>query len=109
MLERFTDRARRVVVMAQEARSFNHSYIGTEHLLLGLTREGDGYAARALESLGISLSAVRQQVLSRPETGQRHNQQPHFRDAERLRLKIARPGAADPLACYFAGAGWPIR
>ena len=63
MFERFTDRARRVVVLAQEeARALDHSHIGTEHLLLGLIREGDGVAARALESLGISLQAVRQQV-----------------------------------------------
>jgi len=63
MFERFTDRARRVVVLAQEeARMLNHDYIGTEHLLLGLIREGEGYAAKALESLGISLDAVRQQV-----------------------------------------------
>jgi Clp amino terminal domain, pathogenicity island component/UvrB/uvrC motif len=63
MFERFTDRARRVVVLAQdEARMLNHSYIGTEHLLLGLIHEGQGVAAGALESLGISLEAVRQQV-----------------------------------------------
>ena len=63
MFERFTDRTRRVVVLAQEeARMLNHGYIGTEHILLGLIREGDGYAARTLESLGISLDAVRQQV-----------------------------------------------
>jgi ATP-dependent Clp protease ATP-binding subunit ClpA len=63
MFERFTDRARRVVVLAQEeARMFNHNYIGTEHLLLGLIREGEGVAAKALESLGISLDVVRQQV-----------------------------------------------
>jgi len=63
MFERFTDRARRVVVLAQEeARMLDHNYIGTEHILLGLTRVGEGYAARALESLGISLDAVRQQV-----------------------------------------------
>ena len=63
MFERFTDRARRVVVLAQEeARMLGHGYIGTEHLLLGLLGEGDGVAARALESLGISLEAVRQQV-----------------------------------------------
>src|SRR6059036_3775539 len=63
MFERFTDRARRVVVLAQEeARMLNHNYIGTEHILLGLIREGEGVAAKALESLGISLDAVRQQV-----------------------------------------------
>jgi ATP-dependent Clp protease ATP-binding subunit ClpC len=63
MFERFTDRARRVVVLAQEeARILNHSYIGTEHLLLGLVHEGDGVAAKVLESLDISLEAVRQQV-----------------------------------------------
>jgi len=63
MFERFTDRGRRVVVLAQEeARLLNHNYIGTEHLLLGLVREGDGAAAEAIESLGISLEAVRQQV-----------------------------------------------
>jgi ATP-dependent Clp protease ATP-binding subunit ClpA len=63
MFERFTDRSRRVVVLAQEeARMLDHNYIGTEHILLGLIREGDGHAARALESLGISLDAVRQQV-----------------------------------------------
>ena len=63
MFERFTARARRVVVLAQEeARMLNHNYIGTEHILLGLIREGEGQAAKALESLGISLEAVRQQV-----------------------------------------------
>jgi ATP-dependent Clp protease ATP-binding subunit ClpC len=60
MFQRFTDRARRVVVLAQEeARLLDHNYIGTEHVLLGLIREGDGVAARALDSLGISLHAVR--------------------------------------------------
>ena len=63
MFERFTDRARRVVVLAQEeARMLNHNYIGTEHILLGLIHEGEGVAAKALESLGISLEAVREQV-----------------------------------------------
>jgi ATP-dependent Clp protease ATP-binding subunit ClpC len=63
MFERFTDRARRVVVLAQEeARMLNHNYIGTEHILLGLIHEGEGVAAKALESLGISFEAVRQQV-----------------------------------------------
>ncbi len=63
MFERFTDRARRVVVLAQEeARMLNHNYIGTEHILLGLIHEGEGVAANVLESLGISLEAVREQV-----------------------------------------------
>ena len=63
MFERFTDRARRVVVLAQEeARMLNHNYIGTEHILLGLIHEGEGVAAKALESLDISLEAVRAQV-----------------------------------------------
>jgi ATP-dependent Clp protease ATP-binding subunit ClpC len=63
MFERFTDRARRVVVLAQEeARMLNHNYIGTEHILLGLIHEGEGVAAKALDSLNINLDAVRQQV-----------------------------------------------
>ena len=63
MFERFTDRARRVVVLAQEeARLLHHNYIGTEHILLGLIHEGEGVAAKSLESLGISLEAVRNQV-----------------------------------------------
>ncbi len=63
MFERFTDRARRVVVLAQEeARMLNHNYIGTEHILLGLIHEGEGVAAKALESLGINLDSVREQV-----------------------------------------------
>ena len=63
MFERFTDRARRVVVLAQEeARMLNHNYIGTEHILLGLVHEGEGIASRALLSLNISLDAVRRQV-----------------------------------------------
>jgi ATP-dependent Clp protease ATP-binding subunit ClpA len=63
MFERFTDRARRVVVLAQdEARTLNHDYIGTEHILLGLIQEGEGVAARALKNMQISLQAVRSQV-----------------------------------------------
>src|SRR6266545_5389597 len=63
VFERFTDRARRVIPLAQEeARRLNHNYIGTEHLLLGLLSEGEGVAAKALEGLGISLEAVRVQV-----------------------------------------------
>jgi ATP-dependent Clp protease ATP-binding subunit ClpC len=64
MFERFTERARRVIVLAQdEATALNHNYIGTEHLLLGLIRDGEGVAARALTSMGIGLDAVRQAVL----------------------------------------------
>ena len=63
MFERFTDRARRVLVLAQEeARLLNHNFIGTEHILLGLIHEGEGVAAKALESLGITLEAVREKV-----------------------------------------------
>jgi ATP-dependent Clp protease ATP-binding subunit ClpC len=73
MFQRFTDRARTVVVLAQEeARTLNHNRLGTEHLLLALIREGEGVAARALKSLGIDLEAVRQQVeeiIGRGETG----------------------------------------
>jgi len=70
MFERFTDRARRVVVLAQEeSRMLNHNYIGTEHILLGLIHEGEGIAAQALESLGISLEAVRRQVVDRVGEG----------------------------------------
>lgn len=63
MFERFTDRARRVIVLAQEeARALQHNYIGTEHLLLGLIREGDGVAAKALEAKGVTLEDTRKQV-----------------------------------------------
>ena len=63
MFERFTDRGRRIVVLAQEeARRLDHNFIGTEHILLGIAREGQGVAVKALESLGISLEAVRLQT-----------------------------------------------
>src|SRR5690625_6582779 len=63
MFERFTDRARRVVVLAQEeAKLLKHNYIGTEHILLGLIHEGEGVAAKALEGMSISLEQVREQV-----------------------------------------------
>jgi ATP-dependent Clp protease ATP-binding subunit ClpC len=63
VFQKFTDRARRVVVRAQEeARALNHDFISTEHILLGLVGEGQGVAAKALESLGISLETVRQRV-----------------------------------------------
>ena len=71
MFERFTDRARRVVVLAQvEARTLNHDYIGTEHILLGLIHESEGMAAKTLESLGISLETVRQRVEDAVTPGQ---------------------------------------
>src|SRR5688500_11187393 len=61
--DRFNDRAKRVLALAQdEAIRFNHNYIGTEHLLLGLVREGEGVAARVLDSLGVELSKVRTAV-----------------------------------------------
>ena len=76
MFERFTDRARRVIVLAQEeARALNHNYMGTEHILLGLIKEGEGVAAKALESMGIDLEDVRREVIdiigtgSQPVTG----------------------------------------
>src|SRR5699024_3398375 len=74
MFERFTDRARRVIVLAQEeARMLNHNYIGTEHILLGLIQAGEGVAAKALESMGISLEDVRGEV----EAIIGHGTQPH--------------------------------
>jgi ATP-dependent Clp protease ATP-binding subunit ClpA len=76
MFERFTDRARQAVDLAHdEARRLNHSYIGTEHILLGLIHEGEGVAAQALESLGISLDAVRQQVEQIIGVGQQEPQE----------------------------------
>ena len=69
MFERFTDRARRVIVLAQEeARTLQHNYIGTEHLLLGLIREGEGVAAKALASKGVTLDDTRKQVEMRRRT-----------------------------------------
>jgi ATP-dependent Clp protease ATP-binding subunit ClpA len=71
MFERFTDRARRVVVLAQdEARELGHGYIGTEHLLLGLSHEEAGVAAKALTTLGVSLDALRQQIVEVVGTGE---------------------------------------
>ena len=77
MFERFTDRARRVIVLAQqEARLLGHGYIGTEHLLLGLLADGGGTAAQALESLGVTLDAAREQVREMVGEGQRPQTQP---------------------------------
>ena len=77
MFERFTDRARRVIVLAQqESRLLGHGYIGTEHLLLGLLADGGGTAAQALESLGVTHDAAREQVREMVGEGQRPQTQP---------------------------------
>jgi ATP-dependent Clp protease ATP-binding subunit ClpA len=79
MFERFTDRSRRVVVLAQdEARMLNHDYIGSEHILLALTRAGGGVAAQALKSLGITEEAARQQVEEIVGPGQAGEQRGHI-------------------------------
>ena len=73
--DKFTERARKVLTLAQEeAQRFNHNYIGTEHLLLGLVREGDGVAARVLTNLGVELPKVRsrRRVHHRPRRPHRH-------------------------------------
>ena len=63
MFNRFTERARKVIILSkEEARRFNHDYIGTEHLLLGLIREGEGVAAAVLQKLGLSLETIRIEV-----------------------------------------------
>ena len=87
MFERFTSRARRVIDLAElEARELDHTYVGTEHILLGLIREEDGVAAKALESLGVSLEAARQKV-----------EELLFGDAElRRRLADSRAPAGSP-------------
>src|SRR3989338_7136953 len=64
MLERFTERARKVILLAkEEAKRFNHDYIGTEHILLGLIREGEGVASQVLLNLGLDLQKVRSEIL----------------------------------------------
>ena len=79
MFERFTDRSRRVVILAQEeARMLHHDYIGTEHILLALIRESGGIAAQALESLGITEEAARQQVEEIVGAGQPGPQREHI-------------------------------
>ena len=92
MFERFTDRARRVVVLAQEeARMLNHDFIGTEHLLLGLLHEGKGVAAKALDGMGITEEAVRRQVeeiVGRGQQAARSGQIPFTPRAKKV-LKLA--------------------
>ena len=93
MFERFTDRARRVIVLAQdEAKLLNHNYIGTEHLLLGLIHEGEGVAAKALEQMGISLQAAREQVVEIMGQGQQVPSghipfSPHISEIEKVSIR----------------------
>jgi ATP-dependent Clp protease ATP-binding subunit ClpC len=92
LFERFTDRARRVLVLAQEeARNMGHNFIGTEHILLGLIAEGEGVAAKALESLGISLEAVREKVreMIGPNTGGATNASPPFTPRAKKVLELS--------------------
>jgi ATP-dependent Clp protease ATP-binding subunit ClpC len=87
MFERFTERARRVVVLAQEeSRLLGHNYIGTEHLLLGLLAEQEGVAARALESLNVTLTAAREQVIEiiGPGQQQQHGHIPFTPRAKKI-------------------------
>src|SRR6476620_8550480 len=70
MYERFTDRARKVMQLAnQEAQRFNHEYIGTEHILLGLVKEGSGVAANVLKNLDVDLRKIRLEVEKIVQTG----------------------------------------
>src|SRR5918997_3340107 len=81
--DKFTERARKVLQLAQEeARRLNHNYIGTEHLLLGLVREGEGIAAGVLESLGVSLDKVRSQVIYVLNQSQSYSQQESHRQSK---------------------------
>jgi hypothetical protein len=89
MFERFTDRARRVVVMAQEeARLLNHGYIGTEHILLGLIREEEGVAAKALSALDIELQTVRDRVKEICGAGEEHQPEGHIPFTPRAKLVL---------------------
>jgi hypothetical protein len=90
MFERFTDRARRVLVLAQEeGRLLNHSFIGTEHLLMGLIHEGDGLAAKVLESFDISLEAVREKVEEKTPAGSSAAGSPPFTPRAKKVLELS--------------------
>ena len=105
MFERFTDRARRVVVRAQEeARALDHDYIGTEHILLGLLREGQGVAAKALASLGIGQEVVRQRVGDVVPPGQVEARSGHIPFTPRAKrvLELSR-GEAQQLGHHYIG------
>jgi ATP-dependent Clp protease ATP-binding subunit ClpA len=89
MFERFTDRARRVVVMAQEeARLLNHGYIGTEHILLGLIREEEGVAAKALSAMDIELQTVRDRVKEICGAGEEDQPEGHIPFTPRAKLVL---------------------
>lgn len=91
MFERFTDRARRTLVLAQEeARQMGHGFIGTEHLLLGLVHEGEGVAGQALQSFGITLEQVRQEVAAvLPAGNAADNIQPPFTPRSKRVLELS--------------------
>src|SRR5919201_1611890 len=103
--DKFTERAKKVLVLAQEeAQRFNHNYIGTEHLLLGLVREGDGIAAGVLESLGVNLEKVRThtiQVLSQSNSphseSKQHSKTPTIDQLGLDMTSLARQGKVDPV------------
>jgi ATP-dependent Clp protease ATP-binding subunit ClpC len=108
MFERFTDRARRVIVLAQdEARGLNHNWIGTEHLLIALIIENSGVGAKALESLGISLDAARQQVESIIGRGQDSVGDSHIPFTPRATTTSA-PSTSCSASSVRATA-WPLR
>src|SRR5918996_1550003 len=97
--DKFTDRARKVLTLAQdEAQRFNHNYIGTEHLLLGLVREGEGVAARVLENMNVELSKVRTAVEfiigrgDRPVVGEARRLGHNYIGTEHLLLGLVREG-----------------
>jgi hypothetical protein len=103
MFERFTDRARRAVVLAQdEARLLGHNYIGTEHILLGILRGGDGVAARALTSLGVTLDAAREQIGQTTEGGKASSGHIPFTPPAKRSLELALREAMQ-LGCDYIG------
>ena len=105
MFEKFTDRARRVVVWAQEeGRTLRHDSIGTEHILLGLVHEGQGLGAKALEAFGISLEAVRERVEEAVPPGQYERPSGHIPFTPRAKrvLELSR-GEAQQLGHHYVG------
>src|SRR3990170_4441604 len=104
MFERFTERARRVIILAQEeAKRLNHSAVGTEHILLGIIREGEGVASKVLESLNISPERVRAQVVyllgeeGTTSYSKQSSKTPTLDEFGRDLTKLARAGKLDPV------------